>query len=136
MTTMPRAVQAWHEVVRTGNRESLQTLLADDVVFRSPAVHTPQAGRALTTAYLEAAMVVLGPNLQYHRQWYATDSAVLEFSTVIDDIEVHGVDLLTWGEDDRLVDFTVMVRPQKGLTVIIERMAAELTRVWSADSAT
>ena len=111
----------------------MQSLLTDDVVFRSPVVHTPQAGRALTTAYLEAAMTVLGPNLQYHRQWFGIDSAVLEFTTVVDDIEIHGIDIMTWGDDDRLVDFTVMVRPQKALaTVLIERMGAELMRQSSA----
>ena len=124
----PPAVQTWHEVVRTGDRELLQSLLTDDVVFRSPAVHTPQAGRALTTLYLEAAMTILGPNLQYHRQWFGPDSAVLEFTTVVDDVEIHGVDMMTWDDDDRLVDFTVMVRPQKALTVLIERMGAELAR--------
>lgn len=124
----PSAVHTWHEVVRTGDKELLQSLLTDDVVFRSPVVHTPQAGRALTTAYLEAAMTVLGPNLQYHRQWFGVDSAVLEFTTVVDDIEIHGVDMMTWTDDDRLVDFTVMVRPQKALTVLIERMGAELAR--------
>lgn len=124
----PPAVATWHEIVRTGDRELLQSLLTDDVVFRSPAVHTPQAGRALTTMYLEAALVVLGPNLQYHREWFGTDSAVLEFTTVLDDIEVHGVDMMTWGDDDRLVDFAVMVRPQKGLAKVIERMGAELAR--------
>jgi hypothetical protein len=124
----PAAVQTWHEVVRAGDKELLQSLLTDDVVFRSPVVHTPQAGRALTTAYLEAAMTVLGPNLQYHRQWFGVDSAVLEFTTVVDDVEIHGVDVLTWADDDRLVDFTVMVRPQKALTVLIERMGAELAR--------
>jgi hypothetical protein len=124
----PAAVATWHEIVRTNDRELLQSLLTDDVVFRSPAVHTPQAGRALTTMYLEAALVVLGPNLQYHREWFGTDSAVLEFTTVIDDIEVHGVDMMTWGDDDRLVDFAVMVRPQKGLAKVIERMGAELAR--------
>ena len=122
----PAAVATWHEIVRTGDRELLQSLLTDDVVFRSPAVHTPQAGRALTTMYLEAALVVLGPNLQYHREWFGTDSAVLEFTTVLDDIEVHGVDMMTWGDDDRLVDFAVMVRPQKGLAKVIERMGAEI----------
>ena len=124
----PAAVATWHEIVRTGDSELLQSLLTDDVVFRSPAVHTPQAGRALTTMYLEAALVVLGPNLQYHREWFGTDSAVLEFTTVLDDVEVHGVDMMTWGDDDRLVDFAVMVRPQKGLAKVIERMGAELAR--------
>jgi hypothetical protein len=124
----PAAVATWHEIVRTNDRELLQSLLTDDVVFRSPAVHTPQAGRALTTMYLEAALVVLGPNLQYHREWFGTDSAVLEFTTVIDDVEIHGVDIMTWGDDDRLVDFAVMVRPQKGLAKVIERMGAEIAR--------
>ena len=124
----PAAVRTWHEIVRTRDRELLQSLLTDDVVFRSPVVHAPQAGRALTTAYLEAALVVLGPNFQYHRQWFGTDSAVLEFTTVVDDVEMHGVDIMTWGDDDRLVDFTVMVRPQKALTTLIERMGAELAR--------
>ena len=124
----PAAVQTWHEVVSTHDRDLLQSLLTDDVVFRSPVVHTPQAGRALTTSYLEAAMIILGPNLQYHRQWFGVDSAVLEFTTTVDDIEVHGVDILTWGDDDRLVDFTVIVRPHKAHTVLIERMGAELAR--------
>jgi hypothetical protein len=128
----PAAVATWHEIVRHRDSELLQSLLTDDVVFRSPAVHTPQAGRALTTMYLEAALVVLGPNLQYHREWFGTDSAVLEFTTVIDDVEIHGVDIMTWGEDDRLVDFAVMVRPQKGLTKVIERMGAEILRQSSA----
>ena len=124
----PAAVRTWHEIVNTRDRELLQALLTDGVVFRSPVVHTPQAGRALTTAYLEAALVVLGPNLQYHRQWFGTDSAVLEFTTVVDDVEMHGVDMITWDDDDRLVDFTVMVRPQKALTTLIEHMGAELAR--------
>ena len=128
----PAAVRTWHEIVRTRDPQLLQSLLTDDVVFRSPAVHAPQPGRELTTMYLEAAMTVLGPNLQYHRQWFGPDSAVLEFTTVVDDVEVHGVDMMTWDDDDRLVDFTVMVRPQKGLAQVIERVGAELMRQSSA----
>ena len=35
--------------------------------------------------------------------------------------------MLRWGADDRLTEFTVMVRPFKGLTTLMERMAAQLT---------
>ena len=83
-TVRPAAVDAWHEVVRTGDLERLQALLADAVVFRSPAVHTPQEGRATTTLYLRAALEVLGPRLTYHRQLWDEGSAVLEFTTVTD----------------------------------------------------
>lgn len=122
----PTPVEAWHAVAASRDPALLDGLLADDCVFRSPAVHTPQLGKALTTAYLAAAMVVLGPTLTYVREWYAEDSAVLEFTADLEGLTVHGVDMLTWGPDGRLTDFTVMVRPFKGLTKLMELMAAEL----------
>ena len=109
-----------------GDPAGLDALLADDVVFRSPAVHTPQEGKALTTVYLSAAISVLGPTLEYVREWYADDSAVLEFRAELDGLTVQGVDMLAWGDDGRLTDFTVMVGPVKGLHKVIELMAAEL----------
>lgn len=123
---VPAPVAAWHALAEARDPSGLDALLADDCVFRSPAVHTPQEGKALTTAYLSAAIAVLGPTLTYVREWYAEDSAVLEFQAELDGLTVHGVDMLTWGPDGRLVDFTVMVRPFKGLTTLMEKMAARL----------
>jgi hypothetical protein len=125
---MPATVAAWHAIAESRDPAGLSGLIADDCVFRSPAVHTPQEGKQLTTAYLSAALVVLGPTLRYVREWYAEDSAVLEFEAELDGLTVHGIDMMTWGSDGRLVDFAVMVRPFKGLTKLMELMAAELTR--------
>ena len=125
---VPAPVAAWHEIAASRDVTLLDALLADDCVFRSPAVHTPQEGKALTTAYLAAAVVVLGPTLSYHRQWYADDSAVLEFTAELDGLTVHGIDMLAWGDDGRLTEFTVMVRPVKALQRLIELMGAELLR--------
>jgi hypothetical protein len=124
----PAVLEAWHAVVRSGSPTDLADLLADDVVFRSPAVHTPQEGRALTTAYLTAALEVLGPHLSYHRQLWDTESALLEFTTEVGGRQVHGVDLLRWDGDGRIVDFTVMVRPLQGLEAVVEHMGAALRR--------
>ena len=126
--TTPAPVVAWHEVVSTRDPALLDGLVADGCVFRSPALHTPQEGKALTTAYLTAAMAVLGPTLTYVREWYADDSAVLELTASLDGLTVHGVDMLTWDASGQLVDFTVMVRPFQGLTKLMELMAAELAR--------
>jgi hypothetical protein len=128
MTTRPSPVEAWHRVAASRDPAGLDELLADDVVFRSPAVHTPQEGKAVTTAYLAAAMVVLGPGLRYVDEWYGEGSAVLEFESVVDGLTVHGVDMLRWGDDGRLTSFTVMVRPMKGLHALVAAMGAELTR--------
>ena len=131
----PTPVAAWHRVAASRSPEGLADLLADDVVFRSPAVHTPQAGRALTTAYLTAAIAVLGPTLTYRREFYVDSHAVLEFTATLDGLDVHGVDMLSWGADGRLTEFTVMVRPFKGLQVLIEKMATELAAVGPQDGA-
>jgi len=127
MSDRPAAVEAWHRVAESRDPAGLDALLDEDCVFRSPAVHTPQEGKALTTAYLSAALVVLGPTLTYRHEWWDDESAVLEFTAELDGLSLHGIDLLRWGTDDRLTEFTVMVRPFKGLTTLMEQMLAELT---------
>jgi hypothetical protein len=126
--TPPAPVAAWHAIAASRDPAGLADLLADDVVFRSPAVHGDQQGKELTTAYLSAAIVVLGPSLAYRRQWYAEHNAVLEFEAELDGLQLHGIDMLQWDEEGRLVEFTVMVRPIRGLEKLIELMAAELFR--------
>ena len=122
----PETIARWHEVVEAKDPELLDALLADDAVFRSPAVHTPQEGKEITMTYLRAAMVVLGPTLTYRSEWYAADSAVLEFTAELDGLTVHGIDMIRWGDDGRITDFTVMARPFKGLQKLMELMLKEL----------
>jgi hypothetical protein len=127
MSDRPAALDAWHRVAETRDSTALDQLLDEDCVFRSPAVHTPQEGKTLTTAYLAAALVVLGPTLSYRHEWWDAESAVLEFTAELDGLTIHGVDMLRWGPDDRLTEFTVMVRPYKGLNKLMELMLAQLT---------
>ena len=126
MPDVPAPVAAWHAIAEARDPAGLPDLLADDVVFRSPAVHGDQQGKELTTTYLSAAIVVLGPSLTYRRQWYAASNAVLEFEAELDGLTVHGIDMLQWNDDGKLTEFTVMVRPIRGLEKLIEKMAAEL----------
>ena len=126
MSELPEPLRLWHQIVETRDPARIDALLDDDCVFRSPAVHTPQQGKAVTTAYLSAALAVLGPTLSYRHEWADAGSAVLEFEADLDGIAVHGVDMLRWGADGRLTEFTVLVRPFKGLTTLMEQMAAAL----------
>lgn len=122
----PAPLAAWHAVAAALDPAGLDSLLADDVVFRSPAVYEPQRGRALTTAYLTAALDVLGPTLRYVAEWSDEHSAVLEFEADLDGTFVQGVDMLRWGADGRFTEFTVIVRPLRGLEALIERMGRRL----------
>jgi hypothetical protein len=118
---MPRPIAQWHQVVKSRDAVALKDLLAEDVVFVSPVVHTPQAGRPITMAYLHAAMQVLNnPSFRYLNQWFGPESAVLEFECVVDDISINGIDMIHWNADGRIDHFKVMVRPLKAMNKLHE----------------
>ena len=127
MPDQPAALRRWHTIVESKDPALLDELLAEEVVFRSPAVFAPQQGKALTASYLSAALKVLGPSLRYVSQWHDHASAVLEFEAELDGMYVHGVDMLRWNDEGRLTGFTVMVRPMRGLTKLVELMQRQLT---------
>jgi hypothetical protein len=126
MHDQPAALSRWHAVVKSKDPALLDGLLADEVVFRSPAVFAPQEGKALTSSYLSAALKVLGPSLRYVGQWHDNASAALEFEADLDGIYVQGTDILRWNAEGQLVSFTVMVRPLRGLQKLVELMALQL----------
>ena len=120
-------LSVWHRLAKTQDVSGLDSLLADDVVFHSPIVHTPQAGKAITTLYLSAAFKVFnGESFRYVREVVAGNDAVLEFITVIDGITVNGVDMIRWNEDGKITEFKVMVRPLKAINLIHQKMGEML----------
>ena len=125
MTEHP--IDTWHRLVRTRDPSGLATLLADDVVFHSPVVHSPQRGKRLATGYLGAAFhVFFNPSFRYVREIRGETDAMLEFETQIDGVLVNGVDLIKWDEAGQIVDFKVMLRPLKAINLIHQRMAEML----------
>jgi len=117
----------WHELVRSRNTAGLASLLADDVVFHSPVVHTPQVGKAITVQYLSAAFqVFFDESFRYVREVVGPRDAVLEFQIDIEGIRVNGVDMLKWNDEGEIVDFKVMIRPLKAINLIHQKMAGAL----------
>lgn len=124
---MTHPIKTWHELVRTKDASRLDTLLAEDVTFFSPVVHTPQQGKAVTKAYLGAALqVFINPQFRYVREIIGPSDAMLEFETELDGVRVNGVDIIRWNEDGQITEFKVMVRPLKAIQAVHERMAAML----------
>lgn len=128
MTTAHAGIARWHAYMQQGgDPELLAALLAEDAVFHSPVVHTPQAGKAIVMAYLVAAAKVLGNDqFRYVRELVDGDEAMLEFVTEIDGIAINGVDIIRFDGDGQIVDFKVMVRPLKAINKVWETMAAQL----------
>ena len=123
----PDPIVQWHRIVTERDAAGLDALLADDAVFHSPVVHTPQVGKPVTRAYLAAALAVFGnDSFRYRRELYGEHDAVLEFELELDGIAINGVDLIRWNAQGQITEFKVMLRPLKAVTLIHEKMAAML----------
>lgn len=134
MRTTPSAIERWVSIARNRDFALLEQLLADDVVFESPIVHTPQIGRAITTRYLMGAVQVLGgPEARFVRRWCAEGSAVLELETEIDGVKINAVDIISWNSDDQITHFKVMVRPLKAINVLHQAMSRLMATSSKAD---
>jgi hypothetical protein len=128
-------ISTWHDIVKTRSVPGLDILLAEDVVFFSPVVHTPQRGKAITTLYLSAAFeVFFNPSFRYVREVVGSSDAMLEFETEVNGIIVNGVDIIKWNSDGKIIEFKVMLRPLKAVNVIHEHMGAMLAAMKPAAS--
>jgi len=119
----------WHKVVEDSDNNILDELLHDDVIFYSPVVHTPQRGKFITKMYLMGAGESLKDEFKYQKKIIDGLHGVLEFSCMIDDISVEGVDIIELNEDGKVINFKVMVRPLKAVHKIHERMGEMLEKL-------
>ena len=122
-------LEIWHDMVRRRDLARLDEILAEDCVFISPIVHTPQQGRELTQLYLTGAANVFNDSFQYLKEIVTPQHAVLEFTCDVDGIVVNGVDIMTFDDADKIVEFKVMVRPLKAVNLMHEKMQAMLDKL-------
>ena len=128
MSAAHSGVAAWHEYMKSGGDAALLSAqVADDAVFHSPVVHSPQEGKAKVMLYLLSAAKVLGnESFTYVREIIEGNDALLEFTSEIDGIHVNGIDLIRFDNAGKIIDFKVMVRPVKAVNKLWEMMAAQL----------
>ena len=132
-------IERWHQYMRGELEGGLDELLDDDIVFYSPIVYTPQAGKAITKLYLKAAAATLpgeerttatpdgrASRFRYTKEVLAADTAVLEFETTVDGKYVNGVDIIRCNAAARIVEFRVMIRPLQAVNIVHEQMKAML----------
>jgi len=122
-------LKLWHQLVDTSDITLLDELLADDCVFYSPVVHSPQAGKDISKMYLSAAVILFSHfNFHYIKEIISDSSAALEFEVEIDGIQVNGVDIISWNEKGLITEFKVFVRPLKGVNLLHQKMAQMLNK--------
>ena len=129
MTEPGTAAAAFRDAVIARDPEAMEAVLAEDVVFRSPAVHQPYAGRVATMVVLRSVLRVL-EDFRYERAFATEDGGghVLEFVARVGDREVQGVDMLATA-DGLVTELTVLIRPMSGLAAVVDRMGEVIPEV-------
>ena len=104
---------------------SVPDLFAEDVSFRSPVVFKPYEGRDTLLVLLKAITQVL-EDFRYVEQVEQADTAMLMFEANVGEKSLQGIDVLRFGEDGRVRELIVMVRPMTGMHAVAERMRERL----------
>jgi hypothetical protein len=121
-------VSRWREIFRTKRYELLPELLDENIVFRSPILDSPQEGKEKVAPFLAMVLSVLSDVMNYQREWYATDSVVLEFTGELDGTPLQGTEILRWNDSGLVEELTVLGRPLAALQLVnakVQQMLAE-----------
>lgn len=121
-------MQSFREAVESKDIEALVAILADDVVFRSPAVHQPYQGRDATQVILRAVMRVF-EDFRYVQQWGEGADQVLLFRARVGNREIEGADFVHTDAEGLVDDLRVMIRPLSGLNAVLAAMQEAIPQV-------
>ena len=120
------AADDFRNAVESGDRDGMVAALAPDVVFNSPVKHKPFEGREAVAA-LFGALLETFEDFRYTDEFEQADgSKALVFRARVGDKELEGIDILRFGDDGLVADFTVMVRPLTGAIALAEEVGRKL----------
>ena len=115
--------EVFQEALERGDIEMAGQMLAEDVVFRSPAVFEPYEGKRATMVLLTAVSRVL-QDFRYVRTFLEEDGRgmALVFEAKVGTRRIEGIDLLRLNAHGLVDDFRVMVRPHSALEALMSAM--------------
>jgi hypothetical protein len=116
---------AFREAVDRADLDAAVALLAQDVVFRSPAVFKPYEGRETVATILRTVFGVF-EDFHYTDELDGDGVNGLLFDARVGERSLQGIDLLRPDADGQIAEFTVMIRPASGLVALAERMGPAL----------
>ena len=132
-----KTIENWHSFLR-GDLE-LDDLIHEECIFFSPVIFKPLKGRELTKLYLNAAYKVFpgdkgeqennqsltnSGSFNYTKYILNENHAALEFETIIDGIEINGIDIISCDDESLITEFKVMIRSKKAIDKIQSQMAS------------
>ena len=115
--------EMFQAALERGDIETASRMLADQVVFRSPAVFEPYEGKPATVVLLTAVSRVL-QDFRYVRTFIEEDGRgmAMVFEAKVGTRHIEGIDLLRLDAHGQVDDFRVMVRPHSALEALMTAM--------------
>ncbi|MFE9725022.1 nuclear transport factor 2 family protein [Streptomyces sp. NPDC005794] len=121
--------QRFRAAVEKGDQAALEALFTEDIRLFSPVKFTPFEGRPMVLG-LFGVLLRTFEDFRYigHFEGEAATSVgdtpepseILLFKATVNGKEIHGIDLLQFGQDGRIKEFTVMVRPMSAVQALGE----------------
>lgn len=123
-------MRAFRETVEAWDFDAVEALLAEDVVFSSPVVFKPYAGKAITAAILRGVSRVF-EDFRYDRELSGSDGRdhALVFTARVGERTLTGCDFIHVNEEGLIDQFMVMVRPLSGAQALAEAMGAQFEQI-------
>ncbi len=107
------------DIVATRDHARIEEIIGDPITFYTPRFLKPHTDRNIIKRILQGIPVVI-ENFHYERTWATGQEAIMEFKGNVCEIQVHGLDIFTVGDDGRASELTVFIRPAKGLQALGE----------------
>jgi hypothetical protein len=109
--------------IEAGDEDAALATIAENVVFRSPAVYRAYEGKATVEVILQAVATVF-ENFRYTNEWRDGRTTILFFEASVGDRDLQGIDILEANDAGEIEKFTVMIRPLSGLQAVAQAMQA------------
>jgi hypothetical protein len=124
-----KSLDTWHSLVERQDLGELASIVHPEAVFRSPMSINPYGPAPALLLALQTVITIF-KDFTYDRQLASSDgmSVVLEFSAMVADKKLKGIDMIRFDEQGRIVEFEVMIRPLNGLQALGAEMSARLAQ--------
>ncbi len=108
----------------------MSDLLDEDIIFSPPTYWQSRPGKPTTMWILKQVSEIFS-KFSYQRQIVDPSklNVVLEFSCMVDEIPCQGVDIITFSEEEKIVDFKVLIRPPEAALRIKQHMNERAKRM-------
>ncbi len=129
------AASRFRAAVDNRDLAALEGLFTEDVRLYSPVKFEPFAGRPAVLGLFGVLLRTfedfryigaLDGAAETASDAVETPSAALVFRATVNGRQIHGIDLLHLGQDERIREITVMVRPQSAVRTLGEAVLAGL----------